>query len=101
MSKVTIYTTKMCGFCWRAKRLLDSKGVVYEEIDVTFDREGRAKMRERAGGALTVPQIFICEVHVGGSDELYALDVENKLDSLLEDCTGMSANVETDAPDAG
>lgn len=63
--------------------LLDQKGAVYEEIDVTLDPEQRAKMRERANGAYTVPQIFIGDTHVGGSDDLYALEREGELDELL------------------
>ena len=83
MTDVTIYTSMMCGYCHAAKDLLKRKGVVYNEIDVTFDPAGRTEMMERAGGRRSVPQIFIGAVHVGGCNELYALDNEGKLDPLL------------------
>lgn len=83
MPKIEIYTTLMCPYCYRAKRLLDAKGVAYEEIDVGMDPDRRAEMRQRAGGRGTVPQIFIDGQHIGGSDELYALERAGKLDSLL------------------
>lgn len=83
MAEVTIYTSAMCGYCHAAKELLKSKGVAYNEIDVTFDPATRAEMRERADGRHTVPQIFIGATHVGGCDELYALDNEGGLDTLL------------------
>ena len=70
MAEVTIYTSPYCGFCFRAKHLLDAKGVNYNEIDVTADPDLRRAMTERAGGRRTVPQIFIGDLHVGGSDEL-------------------------------
>jgi glutaredoxin 3 len=85
MPNVTIYTTGMCGFCYRAKALLEAKGVAFEEIDVSFDPGKRAEMRERAGGSGTVPQIWIGERYVGGSDDLYALESSGELDALLED----------------
>ncbi|MDX1710865.1 MAG: glutaredoxin 3 [Rhodovibrionaceae bacterium] len=84
MAQIDIYTTMLCPFCFRAKKLLDAKGVDYNEIDVTMNRAQRNAMMERAGGRHTVPQIFIGETHVGGSDELYALESAGKLDSLLE-----------------
>jgi len=83
MKKVTIYTTMMCPYCYRAKALLDTKGIAYEEIDVGMDPDKRAEMEKRAEGGYTVPQIFLGELHIGGSDELAALEVEGKLDDLL------------------
>ncbi len=83
MAKVEIYTTALCPFCYRAKKLLDKKGVQYIEFDVSTDPEGRAKMRERSGGRHTVPQIFIDGQHVGGCDELYALEQRGALDAML------------------
>jgi glutaredoxin 3 len=83
MAQVTIYTTMMCGYCHAAKELLNSKGVAFEEIDVSFAPGARQEMTERADGARTVPQIFIGDTHVGGCDDLYALDNEGKLDDLL------------------
>jgi glutaredoxin 3 len=83
MKSVKIYTTPYCPYCVRAKRLLERKGVGYEEIDVAADDEARAALAERTGRR-TVPQIFIGEVHVGGSDELYALEQEGKLDPMLK-----------------
>lgn len=81
--KVDIYTKFGCGYCFRAKRLLDEKGVDYEEFDITMGGPKRDEMLERAPGAMTVPQIFIGATHVGGSDELHALEREGKLDALL------------------
>ena len=81
--KVDIYTKFGCGFCVRAKRLLDEKGVDFNEFDITMGGPKRDEMRERAPGAMTVPQIFIGDTHVGGSDELAALEREGKLDALL------------------
>jgi glutaredoxin 3 len=83
MARVEIYTSMFCGFCVRAKALLGRKGVKYEEIDVMEHPERRAEMRRRAGGRNTVPQIFIDGVHVGGSDDLAALDAEGKLGPML------------------
>ncbi len=82
MARVEIYTTKTCPFCIMAKELLDEKGAVYEETDVSKP-EVRAQMKERAGGKNSVPQIFINGVHVGGCDDIHALDEEGKLDALL------------------
>lgn len=84
MADVVIYTRAMCGFCSRAKRLLDEKGVTYAEIDTTFSRDKRAEMVERAGGQRTYPQIFIGGTHVGGCDELYALERSGELERLLQ-----------------
>lgn len=83
MKTVEIYTTPLCGFCHAAKRLLTKKGVAYDETDVSTDPALRAKMMERAGGRRTVPQIFIGGVHVGGCDDLHALDADGKLDPML------------------
>jgi glutaredoxin 3 len=79
---VKIYTTPYCAFCVRAKRLLERKKVPYEEIDVAGDDEARRKLTERTGRR-TVPQIFIGDKHVGGSDDLYALEERGELDPLL------------------
>ena len=83
MANVTIYTTLLCPYCHSAKRLLKEKDIAYSEIDVTFDPPGRRKMAELAGKT-SVPQIFIGETHVGGCDELYALDNAGELVELLE-----------------
>ncbi len=83
MPKIKIYTTPICPYCVRAKSLLKKKGADYEEIDVFMDAKARSEMEEKTGGARTVPQIFIGETHVGGSDDLYALDSAGKLDALL------------------
>lgn len=83
MAPVEIYTTPYCGYCRAAKALLTRKNVPFTEIDVSGDAELREAMTERAGGRTSVPQIFIGEVHVGGSDELHALDRAGKLDALL------------------
>jgi glutaredoxin 3 len=83
MATVEIYTKAFCPYCSRAKRLLDEKGVAYEEFDITMGGPRRAEMIQRADGRTTVPQIFVDGAHVGGSDELSALDREGKLDSLL------------------
>ena len=79
-----MYSSRFCPFCSAAKRLLLARGVTFEEIDVDFDPERRAEMSDRAGGRHTVPQIFIGEHHVGGCDELYALDRAGELAPLLE-----------------
>ncbi|MDG5751208.1 glutaredoxin 3 [Qipengyuania sp. XHP0211] len=81
---VTIYTKFGCGYCVRAKRLLDEKGVDYTDHDITMGGPKRAEMLERAPNARTVPQVFIGDTHVGGSDDLAALEREGKLDALLE-----------------
>lgn len=83
MPAVILYTTPFCGFCHAAKRLLGDKGVRFEEIDVATDPARRAEMTERAHGRRTVPQIFVGDVHVGGYDDLNALDRAGKLDPLL------------------
>ncbi|MDJ0896664.1 MAG: glutaredoxin 3 [Alphaproteobacteria bacterium] len=83
MVNIEIYTSPLCGFCYRAKRLLDAKGVCYREIDVMFHPSEKGKMIDRAGGRRTVPQIFIDDTHVGGSDDLAALEQAGKLDQML------------------
>jgi glutaredoxin 3 len=75
----------MCGYCSAAKRLLDRKGVAYTEHDASFSLDLRQEMIRRANGRSTFPQIFIGETHVGGSDELHALERDGRLDPMLED----------------
>ncbi len=82
--EVVIYTKFGCGFCFRAKRLLDTKGIDYTEHDITMGGPRRQEMLERAPMARTVPQIFIGDVHVGGSDDLQAFEESGKLDKLFE-----------------
>ncbi|MFL2535807.1 MAG: glutaredoxin 3 [Candidatus Azotimanducaceae bacterium] len=82
MPIVTLYTTRFCPFCVRAKMLLDSKKVEYQEIAVDYDAEQRQTM-QRLSGQRTVPQIWIRDQHVGGCDELYQLEREGALDTLL------------------
>lgn len=84
MSHVEIYTSPLCGFCHAAKRLLNTKDVTFTEIDLSREPARRSEMLSRAGGAHTVPQIFIGEIHVGGCDDLYALERAGKLDPLLQ-----------------
>ena len=83
MSHVEIYTKAFCGYCARAKALLESKGVSFEEYDITMGGPKRGEMIERSNGGTTVPQIFIDGRHIGGSDSLSALDRSGKLDPLL------------------
>lgn len=83
MAKIEVFTKFFCPYCTRAKALLDRKGVEYQEIDLTTDRAGFDVMVARAGGARTVPQIFIDGKHVGGSDDLAALDARGGLDPML------------------
>jgi glutaredoxin 3 len=83
MADVEIYTIRYCPYCQDAKELLSRKGVVFHEIDASGDREIRKKMIERANGRSTFPQIFIGASHVGGCDDLYALEEAGKLDLLL------------------
>ena len=82
-AKVEIYTWSSCPFCIRAKGLLDKKGVEYSEHCIDGDEEARAKMMDRAYGRTSVPQIFIDDRHIGGCDDLYALDSKGELDPLL------------------
>lgn len=84
MAEVTIYTRQFCGFCSAAKRLLESKGVTYNEIDATGNAALRQEMIEKAHGGSTFPQIFIGGAHVGGCDDLHALEREGKLDAMLQ-----------------
>jgi len=81
--RVEIYTKTFCGFCWRAKHLLESKGIEFQEISVDFGGEPKQQMIQRANGRTTVPQIFIGDLHIGGCTELVALEHEGKLDELL------------------
>ncbi len=83
MSKVTIYTRPMCGYCARAVRLLRDKGVDFQEIDAGFDRGLRQEMVQKSNGANTFPQIFINDDHIGGCDDMMALERAGKLDALL------------------
>lgn len=83
MAQIEIYTTFMCPYCSRAKALLDKKGQSYNEIDVSYDAAKREEMTQKAGGRRTVPQIWINGTHVGGSDDLYALERDGKLDAML------------------
>jgi glutaredoxin 3 len=83
MKQVKIYTTPICPYCVRAKSLLTKKGAEFEEIDVFMDDAARKEMLTKSGGGQTVPQIFIGDTHVGGCDELYALEREGRLDPLL------------------
>jgi glutaredoxin 3 len=83
MPTVEIFTTRWCPFCHAAKALLTRKNVAFTEIDVTGDWDGRKRMIERANGRTTVPQIFVGKTHIGGSDELHALERAGKLDPLL------------------
>jgi glutaredoxin 3 len=84
MPKVEIYSSQFCGYCARAKRLLSQKGVDYIDYDVLEDTSRRDEMIKRANGRMTVPQIFIDGKHIGGSDDLYALDGAGGLDPLLK-----------------
>ena len=83
MPQITIYSKPWCGYCWRAKRLLDSKGVAYDELDVTEDPRVEAEMISRSG-RMTAPQIFVDETHIGDSDQLAQLEREGRLDAILE-----------------
>jgi glutaredoxin 3 len=82
-TKVEIYTWRSCPFCIRAKQLLTKKGVNYTEYSIDGDEAARSKMAQRAHGRRSVPQIFIGDRHVGGCDDIYALDAQGKLDELL------------------
>ena len=83
MVDVTIYTRMMCGYCAAAKRLLEKKGVAFTEHDASFSPELKQEMISRSNGGMTFPQIFIGDVHVGGSDDLHALEADGRLDDLL------------------
>ena len=91
MAAVDIYTIMYCPYCADAKELLRSKGVDFHEIDVSGNREVRKQMIERANGGSTYPQIFIGSTHVGGCDDLYALEAAGKLDPLLAEAKGSSS----------
>lgn len=84
MSTIEIYTSPLCGFCHAAKRLLKQKGATFSEIDVLANPDRKPEMIQRANGGRTVPQIFIGDIHVGGCDDLFALDRAGKLDPLLK-----------------
>jgi glutaredoxin 3 len=83
MAKIEIYTKAFCPYCSRAKSLLEGKGASYEEFDITMGGPKRAEMLERSGGRSTVPQVFIDGKHIGGSDDLAALNRDGGLDPLL------------------
>ncbi len=83
MQPVEIYTTPLCGYCHAAKRLLNTKGISFSEIDLSRQPERRPEMNQRSSGRTTVPQIFIGATHVGGCDDLFRLDRDGKLDALL------------------
>ncbi|MCB2107832.1 MAG: glutaredoxin 3 [Rhodobacteraceae bacterium] len=83
MPKIEIYTSPFCGYCFRAKQLLQRKGAEFIEIDVMADADKRGEMTKRSNGGRTVPQIFIDGRHIGGCDDLHALDAEGNLDPLL------------------
>ncbi len=83
MKPIVIYTKSWCPYCHAAKALLRRKGWTFTEIDVTTDSEGQQEMTRRAGGRTSVPQIFIGETHVGGCDDLHALDDAGKLDAMM------------------
>lgn len=85
MAKIEIYTSQFCFFCKRAKALLDQKNAPFTEIDLDANPKLRKEMVERANGSYTVPQIFINDNHIGGSDDLYDLEEQGKLDDLLSD----------------
>jgi glutaredoxin 3 len=82
--KIIVYSTDYCPYCTRAKSLLTSKNVDFDEIDVTNDDDLRMEMVRKSGGRKTVPQIFIDDIHIGGFDDLHALDIKGELDKLLK-----------------
>jgi len=83
MPQIEIYTSPLCGFCHAAKRLLNEKGASFSEVDVLQNPERKPEIINRANGGRTVPQIFVGDIHVGGCDDLYALERAGKLDALL------------------
>jgi glutaredoxin 3 len=107
MTSVEIYTRQACSYCYYAKELLSRKGVGFREIDVTGDQQMRQEMTERSHGRTTLPQIFIGAIHIGGCDELYALEDAGKLDGLLAQETAREAGakdasaMDTGAKDTG
>jgi glutaredoxin 3 len=82
-ARIILYSADWCGYCARARRLLDAKGVQFEEIDVDVVEGARAQMQAKSGRS-TIPQIFINDQHIGGADDLYALDSQGRLDPLLK-----------------
>ncbi len=100
VKNVTIYTTQTCPYCMRAKRLLQKKNIPYEEIDVSWDDDKRMQLMQRTGRR-TVPQIFIGDEHVGGSDELYALEQRGELDAKLQEKSSRATALATRTIDAG
>ena len=84
MARIEVFSTLLCPFCYRAKKLLESKGVTFEEIDVMVQPARRAEMITRSGGRTSVPQIFVDGRHIGNCDEIYALEAAGKLTPLLE-----------------
>ncbi len=84
MAKIEIYSSPLCGFCHQAKGLLQSKDAAFEDINVMMNRTKKAEMMQRAGGRTSVPQIFIDGHHVGGCDDLFALESAGKLDPMLD-----------------
>ena len=101
MIPIEIYTTRYCPYCNAAKRLLTQKGVKFTEIDVSGDPKGRSDMVTRANGSMTVPQIFIGSTHVGGYDDLAALDRAGRLDPLLSDGDGLAGTNDARATNEG
>jgi glutaredoxin 3 len=91
MAEIEIYTQPLCGFCWRAKRLLERKGASFTEIDLFETPERRSEMLGRSGGRRTVPQIFIDGRGIGGCDELHRLDASGELDALLQSSSAEGA----------
>ena len=85
MARIELYTKSFCPYCARAKKLLSDKGLAFEEYEISAGGPKREEMIQRAGGRTTVPQIFINDAHVGGSDDLAALEREGKLDPMLAD----------------
>ncbi len=90
MADIVVYTRKWCGFCTAAKHLLTEKGAAFEEIDATGDQAKRQEMIQRSGGRTSVPQIFVDGQHLGNCDEIYALESQGKLDTILTDQAGGS-----------
>jgi glutaredoxin 3 len=83
MAQITVYSGPACPYCQRAKLLLKKKNAAFVDIDVSLDPAKRAEMMQKAGGKRSIPQIFINDQHIGGCDDLYALDADGKLDGLL------------------
>lgn len=84
MARIEVYTSMLCGYCYRAKKLLESKGVAFDDIDVMTQPGRRDEMIARSGGRTSVPQIFVDGRHIGNCDDIYALEAAGKLDSLLQ-----------------